>query len=72
MLDEYKIAIRDKLLEMDEELQKECYAFIVKNTKPQADTNNHDDVIIADAICLQMLKENTQKRAMIIEVDTDW
>jgi len=31
--------------------------FVNKNGKPQADESCHDDVVIADAICLQMLKE---------------
>lgn len=56
MLDEHKEAIKNKLLEMDVELQNECYTFIVKNGKPQADENCHDDVVMADAICVQMLK----------------
>jgi hypothetical protein len=42
---------------MDQELQDECYTFVIKNTKPQADDNCNDDVVMADAICCQMLKE---------------
>lgn len=57
MLDEHKEAIKNKLLEMDAELQSECYTFIVKNGKPQADENCYDDVVMWDAICVQMLKE---------------
>ena len=57
MLDEHKQAVNDWLLEMDDQLKDECFTFIVKDWKPQADENCHDDVIMADAICLQMLKE---------------
>ena len=57
MLDEHREVITGSLIEMDDELKEECFTFVVKNTKPQADNNCHDDVVIADAICLQMLKE---------------
>jgi hypothetical protein len=57
MLDEHKKSITDKILEMDEELKSECYTFIKKNWKPQADENCFDDVVMWDAICLQMTKE---------------
>lgn len=60
MLDEHKRAIKARLLEMDWQLQTECYTFIVKNGKPQADENCFDDVVMADAICIQMLKERRQ------------
>ena len=56
MLDEHKEMIKNWLLEMDKELQDECYTFIIKNSKPQADENCNDDVVMADAICCQMLK----------------
>jgi hypothetical protein len=46
MLDEHKEAIKDKLLEMDDDLRNECYTFIVKNGKPQADVNCFDDVVM--------------------------
>jgi hypothetical protein len=51
---------------MDKELQDECYTFVIINRKPQADDNCHDDVVMADAICCQMLKEPSQ-----IKTDTD-
>lgn len=56
MLDEHKEMIKNWLLEMDKELQDECYTFVVKNKKPQADELCYDDVVMADAICCQMLK----------------
>ena len=57
MLDEHKELIKNKLMDMDKELQDECYTFIIKNRKPQADENCFDDVVMADAICCQMVKE---------------
>lgn len=65
MLDEHKQAISDWILEMDKQLQSECFTFIVKNWKPQADENCHDDVIMADAICVQMLKESDRSRPKV-------
>lgn len=56
MLDEHKEMIKNGLLQMDKELKDECYTFIIKNKKPQADVNCNDDVVMADAICCQMLK----------------
>lgn len=66
MLDEHKEMIKNWLIEMDKELQDECYTFVIINRKPQADDNCHDDVVMADAICCQMLKEPSQ-----IKTDTD-
>lgn len=57
MLDEHKTAVNDRLVDMDKDLQNECNTFVVKNGKPQADDNCNDDVVMADAICLQMAKE---------------
>lgn len=57
MLDEHKESINDRIIEMDEQLKNECYTFVIKNSKPQAEENCNDDVIMADAICLQMAKE---------------
>jgi len=62
MLDEHKELIKNKLIEMDKELQDECYTFIIKNRKSQADENCFDDVVIADAICCQMVKEPTPSK----------
>jgi len=74
MLDEHKEMIKNGLLEMDKELQDECYTFIIKNTKPQADVNCNDDVVMADAICCQMLKTpsyDSKKKTDIIQVNYD-
>jgi len=71
MLDEHKELIKDGLMQMDKALRDECYTFIIKNSKPQADTNCHDDIIMADAICCQMLKTpvfSDQKYTDIISV----
>jgi hypothetical protein len=57
MLDEHKELIKNKLIDIDQELKDECYTFVIKNRKPQADTNCFDDVVMADAICCQMNKE---------------
>jgi len=57
MLDEHKDAVKNSAIEMDNILQSECNTFIVKNSKPQADENCNDDVVMSDAICVQMLKE---------------
>jgi len=57
MLDEHKELIKNKLIEIDKELQDECYTFVIRNRKPQADVNCFDDVVMADAICCQMNKE---------------
>jgi hypothetical protein len=46
MLDEHKEMIKNKLMEMDKELQDECYTFVIKNRKPQADDNCFDDVVM--------------------------
>jgi len=62
MLDEHKQAINDGIIEVDQDLIEECYTFIVKNSKPQAEENCNDDIVIADAICLQMLKERSMIR----------
>lgn len=61
MLDEHKQAINQYLLQMDEPLKQECYTFVTKNSKPQAEENCNDDVIMADAICIQMAKEYSLK-----------
>lgn len=70
MLDEHKKAIQDWIIEMDDQLQKECMTFVKKNWKPQADDNCNDDVVMADAICLQMLKEpviNANSQPIVID-----
>lgn len=72
MLDEHKQSINDWLLEMDDELRNECFTFIVKNWKPQADENCNDDVVMADAICIQMLKELPVKKAVIFNTSFDY
>ena len=59
MLDEHKQAINDWIIQIDQDLLEECYTFIIKNSKPQAEENCNDDIIMADAICLQMLKERS-------------
>ena len=71
MLDEHKEIIKNKLLEMDKELQDECFTFIISNRKPQADDNCFDDVVMADAICCQMIKEPipTTIQARVVDVD---
>jgi hypothetical protein len=46
MLDEHKELIKNKLIEMDQQLKDECYTFVIKNRKPQADTNCYDDVVM--------------------------
>jgi len=70
MLDEHKELIKNKQLEMDKELQDECYTFIIKNSKPQADSLCNDDVVMADAICCQMLKTPIYKEWDKTEVVT--
>lgn len=57
MLDEHKQAINDWILPIDEDLAEECMTFVIINRKPQADDNCNDDVVMADAICCQMVKE---------------
>lgn len=74
MLDEHKEMIKGWLLEMDKELQDECYVFIIKNTKPQAEQWCNDDVVMADAICCQMLKTPTfsdSTKTQVITVNYD-
>lgn len=56
MLDEHKQVVDEWIIEMDKDLQEECFTFIKKNGKPQADNNCHDDIVMADAICCQMTK----------------
>lgn len=58
MLDELKIMVRDQIIELDDLFINEAFNFLVINKKPQAQQGFNDDVIMADAICLQMLKEN--------------
>jgi len=60
MLDDHKEAIKHFLVEMDQDLKDECFTFVYKNWKPQADVNCYDDVVMWDAICLQMLKEKSK------------
>lgn len=62
MLDEHKEAINNFMIEMDDQLQSECYTFIIKNSKPQAEEKCNDDVVMADAICVQMLKEESKNK----------
>lgn len=71
MLDEHKEMIKNWLIEMDKELQDECYTFIIKNSKPQADDNCFDDVVMWDAICCQMLKEKVHDEYSWDTVDVD-
>lgn len=71
MLDEHKEMIKNKLIEMDKELQDECYTFVIKNRKPQADDNCFDDVVMWDAICCQMLKEPIPQEDMWETVSVD-
>lgn len=70
MLDEHKDAINNNLLQMDKQLKDECNTFINKNWKPQADENCNDDVVMADAICLQMLKEPKKDNTKSTEIFT--
>jgi hypothetical protein len=59
---------------MDKELQDECYTFIVKNKKPQADELCYDDVVMADAICCQMLKTpifRDQEKTQVVTINFD-
>jgi hypothetical protein len=49
------------LIQIDNPLKEECYTFVTKNSKPQAEENCNDDVVMADAICIQMLKEMSTK-----------
>ena len=73
MLDEHKEMVKNGLLEMDKELQDECYTFVIINRKPQADDNCHDDVVMADAICCQMLKtpKFTEYKTTVTTVNYD-
>lgn len=57
LLSDYERAIRNYVLtEMDERAKDESENFQNINGKPQALSPNHDDAIMADAICLQMFK----------------
>ena len=74
MLDEHKEMVKEWLLEMDQELKDECYTFIVKNGKPQAEVNCFDDVVMWDAICCQMIKTPRyidNKKTEVITVSYD-
>lgn len=73
MLDEHKEMIKNWLLEMDKELRDECYTFIIKKGKPQADESCNDDVVMADAICCQMIKtpSNIAKKLPVITINFD-
>ena len=62
MLDEHEEAIRKNLIEIDEFLLQEIYSFVNIDSKPQASSGSHDDVIMADAICWQMRKQQTQRK----------
>jgi hypothetical protein len=59
MFSEYEKAVREWLLiEVDERLRAEMYTLIWNDKKkPEAILWEHDDWIIADCICLQMMKE---------------
>ena len=74
MLDEHKEMVKNGLLQMDEELKREIFTFVIKNRKPQADDSCNDDVVMADAICCQMLKTPTyddKKQTEVITVNYD-
>lgn len=57
MLDEHNEAVRKGHIEVDQALLTEMMTFFHINGKPEAISPNHDDCIIADAICWQMRKE---------------
>lgn len=58
IMQEYKVAIRDKLItQQDPRIQSEMFTFIYnEKMKEEAQIWFHDDWIMTDAICLQMRK----------------
>ena len=59
MIAAYEEAIRnEKIIDMDERFKKECFTFYYnEKNRPEAISWSHDDWIIADAICVQMLQQ---------------
>lgn len=56
MLDSHKDYIKKGEIDVDEHLKEEIqYFYRNEKWKPEALANSHDDVIMADAICLEML-----------------
>ncbi len=64
MLDEHKEMIKNGTIDADQELIDQMYTFVVRNKKPQAEEDCHDDVVMADAICCQGFKEESKVRTM--------
>lgn len=56
MLDEHKEYVKNGDIDIDEVLHNEMqYFYRNEKGKPEALANSHDDVIMADAICMQMM-----------------
>ena len=58
MISDYEEAIRTGLLiEIDERLRSELYSFVYnEKNRPEAQEGTHDDAVITDCICLQMVQ----------------
>ena len=57
ILDKHSRMINEGEIEIDEHLLPELYSFVRHNGKPQALPPDHDDVVMADAICCYHLTE---------------
>lgn len=73
MLSELRTAIHQNLITVyDPMTYAEMLSFIVKNGKPQAERNAHDDLLMALAICWQMYQMNPRKEQVSNHEETNW
>lgn len=73
MLSELRTAIHQNLITVYDGLTYgEMLSFIVKNGKPQAERNAHDDLLMALAITWQMYQMNPQKEQVASYTETNF
>lgn len=73
MLSELRTAIHQNLITVyDPMTYAEMLSFIVKNGKPQAERNAHDDLLMALAICWQMYQMNPKKEQVSSHEEYNW
>ena len=68
MISELRTAIHQELIKIyDAQTYAEMLSFIVKNGKPQAERNAHDDLIMSLAIAWQIYQMNPKKEVLAVQ-----
>lgn len=68
MISELRTAVHQELIKVyDAQTYAEMLSFIVKNGKPQAERNAHDDLIMSLAIAWQIYQMNPKKEVLAVQ-----